>query len=744
MPLKSFPLPFSRPLCAGAFLLLAAMVQGQTTPVAPAPEKAADAIELPAFSVSASKVAGYRAGNSISATGIDMDIIDTPITINVLTGEFLTDTSAFELRQAMDFVPGVRTAENNESRFRVRGFTALSALRNGHFRRQLFPTWNIDRVEVIKGATAIFHGSSRPGGIINYLTRRPSFEEAGEVKVMAGSHDHYRGEFNYTGPIGDKFAYRIGTGAYDAGGFRDFWHNRGNYVGSSFTVRPSSKVEVTVDYEHIAQNISDQQSTDLFTNNALNALAPIYPAGDPTGYTYNLGGPESFRKYSSSTIEMDLKVRLADNLFFRTEANFAEDNFRVLRASGTRENAGAQAGTVTIRFQDAANYRDSWDIKNSLIWKFDTASLKHVVMVGQQASEMRQRTPGFGRKNGRQGPQFRYNPSTGAFPEFPTLAPQYPLLATQLIELVGTRTGDGPWNDNRRIVSNTDAFYVIDSVDLMAGRLKVVGGARYNRLREILYWDSLPTVAPIDNLDQNRVTPQAGALFKVNNHVSVFASYSESLELQNSLDADGNSAGPIEASGYEFGLKAEGLHNKLSGTLSVFEVERANTASRDTARELREGRDPFFFFGNTETSRGLEADVSYNPIPAWQILVTYAWLWQREVTAAQDPARIGTIFEQTPEHAVNVWTKYVFSSGSLKGLEVGGGVRWDSGYLVSPLIEADASHRFDALVKYPFTTFGRRVVAALNVNNVTDERNLGGSINWASPREFYLSLSTKF
>lgn len=703
-----------------------------------------DSIELPAFSVASSKVTGYRAANSISATGIDMDIVDTPIAINVLTGEFLADTSAFELRQAMDFIPGVRTAENNESRFRVRGFTALAALRNGHFRRQLFPTWNIDRVEVIKGATAIFHGSNRPGGVINYLTRRPSFESSGEARATFGSHGHYRGEVHYTGPLNDKLAYRIGAGAYTAGGFRDFWHNRGDYVGSSFTLRPSSRLEVTLDYEHVSQHISDQQSTDLFTNNAQNALAPIYRPDDPTGYRFNLGGPNSFRQYSSHALDLDAKMQLADNLFFRLEGNFAEDNFRVLRAQGNRENAGANAGTVTMRFLDAANYRDSWDIKNSLIWKLNLGETRHVLMLGQQANEVRQKTPGFGRKNGRQGPQFRYNPTTGAFPEFPTLAPQYPLDASALLERIGTRAGDGPWNDNRRVVGKSNAFYLIDSIDLLSGRLKVVAGARYNRLRETLRWDSLPTVAPADNLDQDRVTPQAGVLYKFNANLSVFASFSESLELQSSLDADGNTSGPIEGRGHELGLKADALNGKLSGTVSVFKVERANTASRDTLRELREGREPFYFFGNTDTSQGLEVDLAFNPINSWQVLVTYAWLWQREVTAAQDPSRIGTIFEQTPEQALNIWNKYVVTSGALRGLEVGGGVRWDSGYLVNPSIESDASHRLDAMVRYPFTVFGQRMTATLNVNNVTDRKNLGGSINWASPREYYFSLATRF
>lgn len=724
-----------------ASLLITAGLSAQTRPASPVAED--EPVVLSPFTITAD-TRGYRAVNSITATGINMDIIDTPIAINVVTGEFLADTAALELRQALNFVPGVRTAEDNESRFRVRGFTALSALRNGHFRRQLFPTWNIDRVEVIKGASAIFHGSNRPGGIINYITRKPTFAEFGEAKVLVGSDGRYRAEFDYTAPVGDKFAYRVGAGAYTADGFRDFWHDRGNYLGGSVTLRPTSRVEITLDYEQIFQDISDQQSTYLFVTNNQRELARIYPAADPTGFRYNLGGPDSFRRYTSATADLDVRVQLSENFHYRLEGNFAEDNFRVLRTQGTRENAGANAGTVTIRFGDFANYRDSWNIKNTVMGNLRTGVLKHTLMIGHQSNEMRQRTPGFGRKNGRQGPQFLYNPATGAFPEFPTMAPQYPLQGWQLLEGIGNRTGDGPWNDNRRIKESSNAFYVIDTISLFDERLKVVGGVRYNLLRQTLTWDSLPVGNPADNINQDRVTPQAGLLYKISRHLSVFASYSESLEPQSALDADGNAAGPIEGRGYELGVKTDAFDGRLSGTLSLFEVERSNTATRDTARELTEGRDPFYFFGNTETAQGLEADFVASPFKDFQVLLSYAWMWERETTAAQDPSRIGTVFEQTPEHALNIWAKHVLTTGRWKGLELGGGVRWDSGYLVSPLIEAGASHRIDCLIRYPLSVLGRQLSVSLNINNLTNERNLGGSINWTNPQEFFLTLRTRF
>jgi iron complex outermembrane receptor protein len=701
-------------------------------------------VALSSFTVTEDKAAGYRPASSISATGIGTAIIDTPIAINVLTGDFLADTAAFEFRDVLSFAPGVRTSENNESRFRVRGFDALALLRNGHYRRQLFPTWNIDRVEVIKGAAAIFHGSNRPGGIINYLTRRPSFTPDHDLKLLVGAHDHYRGEIGLAGPLNRTVAYRVGLGQYSAGGFRDFWHNRGGYQGAGVTVRPNDRLEVTLDLERMSQHISDQQSTELFVTNDQRSLARIYPAADPTGYRYNLGGPDSFRDYASGTIDLDVRLRLGAALVYRLEGNFAEDDFRVLRTQNARANAGANAGTVTIRFGDYANYRDSWDLKNTFISRFAFAGLRHTAQLGHQVNEVRQKTPGFGRKNGRDGPNFVYNPATGAFPEFPALAPQYPLQGRQLIERIGTRTADGPWNDNRRIKEASNSVYLVDSADAFGGRLKLMAGARYNQLRRTLAWDSRPNIEPADSIVQSRVTPQFGILAKLTREWSVFASYSESLEPQNSVDADGNVAGPVEGKGWEAGLKADAFGQRLSGSVSAFGIDRTNTATRDTARELRVGRSPYFFFGNTDTVAGAEADLAFNPVASWQILATYTWLWQRETTAAQDRARIGTPFVLTPEHAASLWTKFAPVSGPLRGWEFGGGVRWDNGYLLTALIPAGPSRTYDAMLRYSFKLLNRRMSATLNLKNVTDERNFGGFLNWTNPRELYLSLHTRF
>jgi len=98
----------------------------------------------------------------------------------------------------------------------------------------------------------------------------------------------------------------------------------------------------------------------------------------------------------------------------------------------------------------------------------------------------------------------------------------------------------------------------------------------------------------------------------------------------------------------------------------------------------------------------------------------------------------------TPERAASLWTEYVVPAGALKGLELGGGVRWDNGYLITALIATGPSRTYGAMARFPFRIGGRRVSATLNVKNLTDERNLGGFLNWTNPREAYLSLNTRF
>ena len=74
---------------------------------------------------------------------------------------------------------------------------------------------------MLKGPRAALFGRGEPGGTVNLVTKRPTFDTTGEIKISAGSYDTYRADLDYTTPLSDEVAVRF-VGFYeDAGSFRD-------------------------------------------------------------------------------------------------------------------------------------------------------------------------------------------------------------------------------------------------------------------------------------------------------------------------------------------------------------------------------------------------------------------------------------------------------------------------------------------------------------------------------------------
>src|SRR3954468_6259835 len=212
------------------FIAASASLSAQST--APVAATSDETITLSEFNITTTEASGYRATNAVTATGIGSKIGDTPLAISVVTSELMADTGLFNTREALNMVPGVLTNPVNESRAVIRGQTGLIAYRNGMYRRQLMTTWNMERIEVIKGPAAIFFGAVRPGGIVNTVTAKPLFSNNfTDVKATTGNDGYLRGEFFTNQVLNDKFAIRAGAGAYTSGGIRQFEYKDESYAG---------------------------------------------------------------------------------------------------------------------------------------------------------------------------------------------------------------------------------------------------------------------------------------------------------------------------------------------------------------------------------------------------------------------------------------------------------------------------------------------------------------------------------
>ncbi|MEH6636871.1 MAG: TonB-dependent receptor [Halioglobus sp.] len=72
-----------------------------------------------------------------------------------------------------------------------------------------FSTFDIERIEVLKGPQGTLYGRNSTGGALNYFTAKPDFEPSGYISLTAGDYELFEAEGAYGNAINDNWAYRV-------------------------------------------------------------------------------------------------------------------------------------------------------------------------------------------------------------------------------------------------------------------------------------------------------------------------------------------------------------------------------------------------------------------------------------------------------------------------------------------------------------------------------------------------------
>lgn len=747
-------------LLTGATL---AFAQSAVPPTAPVANQ--DTITLEEFNVSANRADGYRASTSLTATGVGARIMDTPIAINVLTEEFLRDTANTEMREALQFVPGVGTNPRNESEYTVRGFTGNISYRNGQYRRQNYTSWNASRVEVLKGPSAIFFGSVRPGGAINYQTTRPVLgEKFTDLTATVGNEDYYRAGVFTNVPAGENLAFRLGAGFLDSQGKADYDYRRESYLGASALWRVTPNQQFVLDLEEVHRNnfmsssrgYAMSHSDYLFnpavpagmtsrqwlnsqgrtTEPAFNMFAPIYGGDDPYGRFYAYSA-DSFEKFVSQAVDLEYLAKIGDSVVWQTQLNYAFDSQPGLRSNNGDTQPFAD-GSVSFRFEQFENVRDSYNAKNKLTWRYSLGATNHTLQIGQEYQKVIFNKRGW------------FNPATSTYNGslLSNVITFRPAVDPAPSGLASIAASGQTYNITRRIDEIAEAYYIVNQSRLFENRVHLLYGARNNLLRRRTSY-TRPVTNPDTGIGSPKSwTPQFGALYQPRPDISLFAVYSRSMEPNYAIDADGNTAQPIETTGLDIGIKTELLEGRIAGSLTYYQLDRTNLTSRDTAREIATGRTPYFFYGNTNSTEGLELDLNMSPLENYQVIFGWAHYFEAQVTESTNPALLGRALTYSPENTLSLWNRYEFREGPVKGLTVALGGRWSEAARMSPnpeqVMVVPSFTVLDAMLAYNFNVGGRTIRTQLNVKNLTDKVYREGSLGmFAPPRSILLSFSTR-
>ncbi|HTO88256.1 MAG TPA: TonB-dependent receptor [Thermoanaerobaculia bacterium] len=661
----------------------------------------------------------YTVPNATTATKTETPLIDTPASIQVVPQQVLRDQQSTRLDQAVTNVSGVyRTSRfflgANADDFVLRGFNTSEAVYQDGIRIDtgaigMRDLANIEQVEVLKGPASILYGRIEPGGMVNYVTKKPLAIPAYSVDQQIGSWNMLRTTVDATGPLtaDRKLAYRLDVAYENGDSFRQFVGNERWLVAPMIQWTPGPQTTLSFEFDYFNnQATTDNIGLVAFGNRPLDI--PISRnLGEQTDY---LDAHQSLYTLALTQVldpHWTLNARVSGQTAHEEDGGSYGDyvtDESIVAGIVPRTIEGSLVGLSEVG--DNSTFAGEVDLTG----RFSTGSLQHTLLFGLDGRTNHWNTTCCGISGSALGDIDPFDPvhgvTLGPISDFPDIF--YP---------PETSTSTENWW----------GLYAQDQVRI-PGNVFVLLGLRYDNATARTSYSDIPN-------HDDKLSPRIGLLWNPTGFFSVYGSYSENFGAANlgQIDRQGNPLPPETAVQWEAGIKAETAGGRLAGSLAVYELTKENI----------EAPDPFYppddpvhglAIGRAR-SKGVELDVRGSPAPGWEIVANYAYTW----TEVLDDSFLGTAGNQMPNAPRNggkLWTTYAWSSGSLAGLTVGGGLTARSqrqGDLANDY-QLPGYATLDLMAGYSFKIGRTDLSAQLNVNNVLDRKYFDAGADYSRAR----------
>lgn len=691
------------------FALLTSTVLPAFALAAPAmAEVAAEAENAPAIIVYGVPD-GYDIEKTRTATKTETPLIDVPQTVSVLSREQLDDQGVESLNDALRYVPGVvlGQGEGHRDQITLRGQSTtadffLDGLRDdAQYYRSLY---NIDRVEVLKGANALIFGRGGGGGVINRVSKAPEFEKS--RTDFAGGFDSFGGWSLATDldrEVGEAFAVRLNATYEDFANHRDFYS--GHFIGIAPTLgwKLGEATRLVLGYEYA----DDQRVTDRGV--------PSFAGTPLKGYDETFFGIPAANdsEVQAHIARARLDHEFSDALTANLSAQYAHyDKYY----GNVYPRAAATATTVELEAYNSDTIRENWTVQGNLVWKGETGGIDHQLLLGFEASD--QLTDA--------------KRSEGTFGANAASRVTVPL--AQRLTVPAVTFGAS----SRSSLSKVRALsaYVQDQIDL-GDLVKVVLGLRYDDFR-ITSTNRVNGFAA--SRSDGKWSPRAGLIIKPQENVSLYASYAKSFLPQSGdqftvLDATTASLAPEEFLNLEAGLKWD-LTERLAFTAALFQIDRTNTRANDpvTGVVVQTGK---------SRTKGFELALVGQLTKGLQVTLGYA-LQDGEIVSTTAAAPAGRRLPQVPRHQFSAWGRYDFTDRF--GVAVGAVRQSQQFATISNAVRMPGFTRIDAALFYKVSD---AVQLQLNVENLTDtdyfpSAHTDNNISPGAPLNARLGVKLKF
>ncbi|MFM7620847.1 MAG: TonB-dependent receptor [Alphaproteobacteria bacterium] len=657
----------------------------------------------------------YFNSRSRSSLRNNTALIDTPQSISVVNQQQIKEQNITNMEQAVRYVPSfnIQQGEGHRDQLTIRGnstnadFFVDSARDDLQYLRDFY---NVENIEFLRGPNALSFGRGGAGGLVNRINKYADGKKQLAFNLTYGSFNDQRIAVDVGDKVSEKFSLRLNSMYEKSRSFRRFSDFERYAINPTLTINFAKNTNLKLSYEHFSdQRVVDRgvpsQNNQMLTTNAKSFF------GNPF---------ESYAITRINNLTAIFEHQFDKNSQLRNLTRFSQNykfyqNIYPSSAVNTNNN-------FNISAYNNLTTRDNFTNQIDYTKKLTLLNFKHNLLIGNEIT--RQDSINL-RKNS------LFNN------------------ASSLSINAGSPIDNSPLNFIRQASVNdlisevrVVGLYLQDQIDLHK-KLQLILGVRQDRFEvNIRNNHSLQKFSRIDNL----TSPRLGLVFKANEQVSLYSSYSVSYlpsvgDQFDTLDSQLKNFKPEKLQNYEIGSKVE-INNKFSFNTAIFELQRSNSKANDPSNA------GFYLLTGETRTRGFEFEAKGKITQNLQTILGYTWQDAKVVSptaiSSTSATRKNSKVALAPNHKLAWWNKYNFNQQLALAVGV---IRQSSQYASADnTVKLKGFKRFDIA---GFYKIDKNYDLQLNIENLFNERyaltaHNNNNISPGSIRAVRLTLNTKF
>ena len=675
---------------------IAATLKAQTTP--PRDSASAKATDRPAtlgkVTVTDSLIRRRRYSVPAigSATRTPTLLRDVPQSATVISQALISDQGMRGMADVVRYVPGITMGlgEGHRDAPTIRGNSSTADFFIDGIRddaQYYRDTYNVERVEALKGPNAMVFGRGGGGGILNRVSKTAEFFPTRTASLTGGSFDQRRATLDVGQRLSSNAAGRINAVYDNAGSYR------ANVNNERFGINPTATLMLGRSLVKLGYEFYDDQRVvdrGIPAFKGAPASTPIETFfGDPSA-------SQSRLRAQSITATLDRQLWRANHV---SDGVHLRNSTRLMTYDKYYQNIFPGAVNATQTSVALNGYNNGTDRRNlftqtDLTTTLTTSHLRQTLLAGAEFGT--QRT-----SNIRETAYFGAPGSTATSVSVPFDRP------TVMAPVTFRQSASDA--DNGTTVT-TQAIYAQDQLAI-GSHLQAVVGVRFDRLKvDFQNNRNGEALTRTDNL----VSPRVGVVIKPVQTVSIYGTTSVSYlpssgDQFSSLSATTQTLKPEQFTNREIGAKWDARAD-LAVTAAVYRLDRTNTTAPDPTTPSR-----IVQTGEQRTT-GWEFGVSGAPTARWQIAGGYANQLAR-ITSRTSAAPVGARPALVPRQTLSLWNRVQLSRALAGGIGV---VHQDKMFAaIDNTVSLPSFTRVDAAA---FITFSRTLRAQVNVENLLDRQ----------------------